>query len=111
MARITNAQVESKIASLGEFQSNSAAGFAQDVSMSGSGRLPSEWLARLEADHKSDNGIMYMVYSYRTPIAWVLGDGSVTVPAVKYSVTTSRTQSAVRRAFSMAHDQEHKPAE
>lgn len=34
----------------------------------------------------------YVVYSYRTPIAWVDGSGFVTVPDVGYSLTTSQHQ-------------------
>jgi hypothetical protein len=36
--------------------------------------------------------IAYTVYSYRTPIAWECADGSVWVPPVTYSPTTSRHQ-------------------
>jgi hypothetical protein len=39
----------------------------------------------------------YAVYSYATPIAWY-AHGSWVVPQVKYSATTSRHQSIVRRA-------------
>ena len=104
MARITNRQIESHVASMLPFQANSAIGeaFPKWVSM---GRLPSEYHA------SAGDSPVYVVFSYATPIAWVAVDGSVTVPAVKYSVTTSRTQNAVRAAFGMDRDQEHKPAE
>ena len=36
--------------------------------------------------------LSYIVFSYNTPIAWVEEDGTVVVPDVKYSVTTSRQQ-------------------
>jgi hypothetical protein len=38
----------------------------------------------------------YVVYSYATPIAWEDSAGRVTIPATRYSVTTSRHQSICR---------------
>lgn len=43
-----------------------------------------------------EKGISYVVYSYDTPIAWRLRDGSWTVPDVSYSRTTTRHQNLVR---------------
>lgn len=55
------------------------------------GRLPQWWADRYRSD--ADAGrITYQVYSYSTPIAWVLDDGTVTMPQVRYSITTSRHQ-------------------
>lgn len=53
------------------------------------GRLPFEWYDSVV--HAS-----YIVFSYRTPIGWAFPDGTVVVPDVKYSVTTSRGQNVVR---------------
>ena len=39
----------------------------------------------------------YVVWSYRTPIAWVKTNGEVVIPNIKYSVTTTRHQSVVKR--------------
>ena len=39
---------------------------------------------------------IYVVWSYRTPIAWVDADGTVTIPPLRYSVTTSQHQSQCR---------------
>lgn len=39
----------------------------------------------------------FVVYSYATPIAWHVG-GAWIIPEVRYTVTTSRHQSLVRRA-------------
>lgn len=59
------------------------------------GRLPQDRVAGfLRATDAED---FYAVYSYGTPIAW-FAHGTWTVPEVKYSVTTSRHQSAVRQA-------------
>lgn len=58
------------------------------------GRLDSLTVSDLVND-KPD----YIVYSYGTPIAWHYSAGWHT-PAIKYSSTTSRHQSLVRRAIS-----------
>lgn len=42
------------------------------------------WASRLE--------IVYTVLSYETPILWVLADGTVVQPDVRYSPTTSQHQ-------------------
>lgn len=58
------------------------------------GVLPSpfrETLHQALIDHR----VTYVVYSYDTPIAWVL-DHKVVVPDVTYSVTTSKHQKVVR---------------
>lgn len=46
--------------------------------------------------------VFYVVYSYDTPIAWVDRAGNHHVPDVRYSVTTSRHQSKVRKAYSLS---------
>lgn len=43
---------------------------------------------------------LYVVLSYGTPIAWAGPGESLTVPEVRYSVTTSRHQGIARRADS-----------
>lgn len=44
----------------------------------------------------------YIVWSYRTPIAWADAEtGEWTVPDDRYSVTTSRHQSKIRTAVSV----------
>lgn len=43
--------------------------------------------------------IAYIVFSYRTPIAWVHRNGAVNLPEIKYSRTTSMHQNWVREAF------------
>jgi hypothetical protein len=52
--------------------------------------LPADYLDELK-------GVEYIVYSYGTPIAW-FKNGEWTIPALKYSVTTSKHQNYVRRA-------------
>lgn len=60
------------------------------------GSLPEDLIQLLEADRPA-----YIVFSYETPIAWyAVRDGAdvLVVPDCKYSVTTSRHQSLVRRS-------------
>ena len=56
------------------------------------GQLDTNNIMNLEKDQPS-----FIVYSYSTPIAWFGKIGWV-IPAIKYSQTTSRHQSIVRRA-------------
>jgi len=49
----------------------------------------------------SASDVRFVVYSYATPIGWMLKDGTAVVPDVKYSVTTSKQQAYV--AAWMAH--------
>lgn len=65
---------------------HAVAGGAQET-----GRLPDPYRTAYR-DAVADGRITYTVCSYRTPIGWVLDDGSVTVPPVAYSPTTSRHQ-------------------
>ncbi|WP_405537567.1 hypothetical protein OG787_32525 [Streptomyces sp. NBC_00075] len=55
------------------------------------GRLPEQWADRYRSDAEAGR-IVYQVYSYSTPIAWVLDDDSVVMPQVRYSPTTSSHQ-------------------
>jgi len=52
-------------------------------------RLPADWRERYERQYDE---ITYVVWSYDTPIAWVLEDGSVIKVNHKWSVTTSKHQ-------------------
>jgi hypothetical protein len=60
-------------------------------SWQGSGRLTGEDLARWYSDYGT-SGLIYAVYSYATPIAWVRADGQVYRVKAKFSVTTSKHQ-------------------
>jgi hypothetical protein len=63
------------------------------------GRLPEEWRAEIKRSAERGNSPVYAVYSYATPIGWLLQDGTAVVPEVSYSVTTSQHQGLVRRGF------------
>ena len=45
--------------------------------------------------------VAYTVYSYQTPIGWVLIDGTAEVPEIFYSRTTTRHQNIARKAFGL----------
>lgn len=56
------------------------------------GALPSEWRATL-ADHAYAYGReVYVIWSFDTPIAWVLPGNTVVIPPVRYSLTTGQHQ-------------------
>ncbi len=59
------------------------------------GELPQQWREAYNLAAK-ENNLRYTVKSYDTPIAWVLNDGTVIIPSVKYSVTTTNHQSLCR---------------
>lgn len=60
------------------------------------GRLPEKWQEQFIADREI--GINYVIFSYGTPIAWHLTDGTWVKPNVKYSPTTSKHQSRIPKA-------------
>lgn len=62
------------------------------------GRLPIAHAADLLQEHVNYGAELYVVRSYGTPIAWAGPGESLTVPDVRYSVTTSRHQGIARRA-------------
>ena len=50
---------------------------------------------------QNEVGIDYIVFSYGTPIAYLIKRGEWVVPDAKYSVTTSKHQSTIRRALDL----------
>lgn len=69
----------------------------------GTGRLPSWWARRYDADNRA-HGIVYTVRSYATPIAWVRADGRTVIPPVGYSLTTTRHQNLCRAWLASASE-------
>lgn len=55
------------------------------------GKLPEEYQSAYRLAVR-ENDLVYTVKSYDTPIAWVHRDGTVVIPAVKYSNTTTNHQ-------------------
>ena len=82
------------------FQASALCGYElSDAKWCGVGIAYGEALRRFKEDEAR---IRYVVKSYATPIAWRLDDGAWIVPEEKYSATTSRHQSRVRRAVQLA---------
>ena len=50
---------------------------------------------------RDEIGIDYVIYSYKTAIAYRTTGGEWTIPDAKYSVTTSKHQGTIRYALSM----------
>lgn len=65
---------------------------------SGPGKLPYDWRRRYD-DAAWTGRVRYVVVSYATPVAWYDTEEGWVVPDVRYSNTTSRHQSLVRRAL------------
>ena len=94
MKRITTHDASEYIERLEEFGTHGSLRGAKMDGFVYSGRMPSEWAARLHDDaHRID----YVVTSYATPIAWHLVTGEWIVPDTKYSVTTSKHQGQLWR--------------
>lgn len=92
--KITNREITSAVARREDFRANSSSGHNATRAPS-TGYLPQEWREILR-NHETDGLVSYVVLSYSTPVAWVLTDGTAVVPAVKYSVTTSKAQGSIR---------------
>lgn len=59
------------------------------------GRLGEEEWALIVFEEAADEGPLYVVRSYDTPIAWCTNEGQWTVPNVKYSKTTTNHLSGI----------------
>ena len=88
----SNAGAVEYIVNRQQFKANSMAGVYFNGDYLPTGRLQSDLVALLHG-HKPD----FVIYSYGTPIAWHHASGWE-IPAVRYSVTTSKHQGIVRRA-------------
>lgn len=88
--RVANRDAERLIRNLQPFTGSN---FHGTTSFEGYGRMDRS-LGHAFAVESAD----YIVYSYATPIAWHLA-GSWVMPHTKFSVTTTRHQSYVRRAI------------
>jgi hypothetical protein len=81
------------IATQQEFRASALEGRVYGV---GNGRLNEQETTRYNQDL---NAVMYWVYSYSTPIAWYTGCNGWYVVEQKFSSTTSKHQTYVRRAI------------
>ena len=98
--RVNQSQAISMIAKGVDFYASALHGFSiSRGGNTGAGIAYGEALRRFKEDEAR---IRYVVKSYSTPIAWRLDDGTWVVPEEKYSATTSKHQSRVRRAVQLA---------
>jgi hypothetical protein len=88
--RTSNTKSGAYIAAKAPFQGSNLRGGSAEL---GLGRLPQEHAETFKA-HNPD----YVVSSYSTPIAWHSEEHGWHMPETKYSSTTSRHQSLVRRS-------------
>lgn len=100
--KVTNREAVQKIKDKQEFSNNASTfiGRLGGYSIGEPDRRfgPYKQAFRLAADMHREN--LYVVYSYSTPIAWCAKrDDYWTVPQVRYSATTDRHLSLVRRAI------------
>jgi len=59
------------------------------------------WMPGLYRDAYLAQTPVYTVYSYLTPIAWLLADGVWIMPMVKYTQTTTRVQNKINNAIAL----------
>lgn len=81
----------------GAMRASTGADVHRDGLRSWDSRLPENYRQEFNAAAHAGR-VVYVVWSYNTPIAWVLDDvttGEVVIPPVKYSVTTSKHQGAL----------------
>lgn len=90
------------IATRQEFKASALSGVNANSSglQGGYGRLDPEEFARFK---EVETQVDYVVYSYGTPIAWHTIDGWYVVEQ-KFSPTTSKHQTYVRRAIAQANE-------
>jgi hypothetical protein len=94
----TTAKIRAAVAELKSFTIGNVSGRRV---LLGTGRLPHEYVGPLREAWQADQ-IKYVLYSYGTPMAWLLDDveGEHWVqPAERYSVSTSGHQSVFARAI------------
>lgn len=89
---VDNGEAEQKIKNLAPFRNRSGALRGVENGADEFGLLPERWW-----NPASD--AVYVVYSYRTPIAWVTADGARVIPDIGYSPITGEHQLAVKTAW------------
>lgn len=89
MARHTNESIV-PAALRGEYAETANGNFSTHPAVYGAyaGNMPKAW-ARLYAERVSARKVSQVIFSYRTPIAWLDADYGWIIPTVTYSVTTS----------------------
>lgn len=98
---------EGLLASRTEFRGNSVRAARITDGMPGPGLLDVFEEERLRRDWETAkcNGLpLYTVFSYKTPIAWAIGDGAAYCVEQRFSVTTSKSQTYVRAWINRAQE-------
>lgn len=99
MGKATYRDIPTLIGMRQAFSGNSMSAIAGPYSVTGVGALNSTERQRLFDDVPH---ILYTVYSYATPIAWVRNDGSTYVVEQDFSVTTSKHKGYARQGINGA---------
>ena len=86
MKRILNRHIPASVATRESFRANTVRG-ASLTSLPGCGRLHPVWCSRLEEAFTTGD-VVYVVFSYATPIAWHTATFGWVVPDVFYTPTT-----------------------
>jgi len=76
----------------------------EDAAGIDTGRMPLPWA---ETFRDQEMEIKFIVWSYDTPIAWLLDTGEWVVPQHDYSPTTTKHLGTVRRAIASLGDTAH----
>ena len=97
MPALNQKDAEHYIVTRQEFTASALSGKVEEYTPH-SGRLDEKESAQLIADFKGFGGL-YVVYSYRTPIAWHNNHGAWYLVSQKFSVTTSKHQNLIKRAI------------
>lgn len=101
MPRLPVREAQSAISTRQAFTSDSA--LTAEFGPPRYGHLPHEEVFKIQKALAQAGRELYVVYSYNTPIAWAGPGEPLYLPNVKYSATTSRHQSVVRRASNAVH--------
>lgn len=96
MSKATRSQIETLVRNREPFAGNSSTAEASP-SVVNPGRLDGPEFRQL-AEAAAAGRLSYVVYSYATPVAWVV-DGAAHVTEQSFSPTTSRLQNLCRRAL------------
>jgi hypothetical protein len=90
----TPSKIRAAVADLKPFRIGNVSG---SLTLDGTGRLPAEYVSQLREQDRAGL-IKYVLYSYGTPMAWLVGEHWMQ-PPVKYSASTSGHQSTFAMAI------------
>ena len=93
--KITQREAPDAIRNREPFQASALSAVCGRVETTGD--LPDEWKCKYH-----DGDPVYTVLSYSTPIAWVSASGEVTLPGLRYSLTTTQHQHTAARALGLS---------